>query len=105
MQYLKEFKINFSDFVGQENSKLALILNAIEPACGGILLTGKKGTGKSTLLKAFKDIADSLDIPFIEVPMNVTEEALLGGIDIEETIRKGKRIYQRGLFVKQTKEL
>jgi len=103
MQYLKEFKINFSDFVGQENSKLALILNAIEPACGGILLTGKKGTGKSTLLKAFKDIADSLDIPFIEVPMNVTEEALLGGIDIEETIRKGKRIYQRGLFCKANK--
>jgi len=103
MQYLKEFKINFSDFVGQENSKLALILNAIEPACGGILLTGKKGTGKSTLLKAFKDIADSLDIPFIEVPMNVTEEALLGGIDIEETIRQGKRIYQRGLFCKANK--
>lgn len=103
MQYLKEFKINFSDFVGQENSKLAIILNAIEPACGGILLTGKKGTGKSTLLKAFKDIADSLDIPFIEVPMNVTEEALLGGIDIEETIRQGKRIYQRGLFCKANK--
>jgi len=103
MQYLKEFKINFSDFVGQENSKLALILNAIEPACGGILLTGKKGTGKSTLLKAFKDIAGSLDIPFIEVPMNVTEEALLGGIDIEETIRQGKRIYQRGLFCKANK--
>ena len=103
MQYLKEFKINFSDFVGQENSKLVLILNAIEPACGGILLTGKKGTGKSTLLKAFKDIADSLDIPFIEVPMNVTEEALLGGIDIEETIRQGKRIYQRGLFCKANK--
>jgi magnesium chelatase subunit D len=103
MQYLKEFKINFSDFVGQENSKLALILNAIEPACGGILLTGKKGTGKSTLLKAFKHIADSLDIPFIEVPMNVTEEALLGGIDIEETIRQGKRIYQRGLFCKANK--
>jgi len=98
MQHLKEYKINFSDFVSQENAKLALVLNAIEPACGGVLITGKKGTGKSTILKAFMDIARFLHLPFVEVPMNVTEEALLGGIDIEETLKQGRRIYQRGLL-------
>jgi len=101
MPYLIEYNlIGFSSFVSQETAKLALILNAIEPRCGGLLLIGKKGTGKSTLLKAFKNIVSFLKLPFIEVPLNVTEEALLGGIDIEETLKQGKRIYQRGLLSK-----
>lgn len=101
MQYLS--KISFSDFVSQDDAKLAFILNAIEPSCGGVLLVGKKGTGKSTLLRAFRDIAFFLNIPFIEVPMNATEEAVLGSIDIENTIKKGERIYQRGLLSKADK--
>ncbi len=100
MQYLKEFKIGFSDFVGQESAKLALLLNLIEPACGGVLLAGKRGTGKSTLLRAFKEIVKAFKIPFIELPMNATEEAVLGGIDIEETIKTGKRRFQKGLLSK-----
>ncbi|WP_353685397.1 VWA domain-containing protein [Thermodesulfovibrio sp. 3462-1] len=100
MQYLKQFKIKFSDFVGQENARLALLLNLIEPACGGVLLAGKKGTGKSTLLKAFKEIVKALNMPFIELPMNSTEEAVLGGIDIEETIKTGERRFQKGLLSK-----
>lgn len=100
MQYLKEYKINFSDFVNQEDAKLALILNAIQPACGGVLLVGKKGTGKSTLLKAFKNIIHALNIPFVELPMNSTEEAVLGGIDIEETVKQGRRVYQKGVLSK-----
>jgi magnesium chelatase subunit D len=100
MLSLKEYSLSFSDFVSQETAKLVLLLNAIEPKCGGLLLVGKKGTGKSTLLKAFKDIAYSLNLPFVEVPMNVTEEALLGGIDIEKTLKQGKRIFQKGLLGK-----
>lgn len=98
MQSLKEYKINFFNFVNQENAKLALLLNLIEPKSGGVLLAGKRGTGKSTLLRAFCDILKQLKIPSVQLPINATEEAVLGGIDIEETIRTGKRVFQRGLL-------
>ncbi|MEJ5226711.1 AAA family ATPase [Thermodesulfovibrio sp.] len=100
MQSLKEYKINFFNFVNQENAKLALLLNLIEPKSGGVLLAGKRGTGKSTLIKAFCDILRQLKIPSIQLPMNATEEAVLGGIDIEETIKTGKRVFQRGILSK-----
>lgn len=46
----------FSAVVGQERMKLALILNAINPAIGGVLIRGAKGTAKSTLVRAMQDI-------------------------------------------------
>ncbi len=95
--------MEFLNFVNQENAKLALLLNLIEPRCGGVLLAGKKGTGKSTLLKAFKEILRIMQIPAVELPMNATEEAVLGGIDIEETIKSGKRILQKGILSKANK--
>src|SRR5881398_1104117 len=42
----------FTAIVGQESMKLALILNAIVPAVGGVLIRGEKGTGKSTAVRA-----------------------------------------------------
>lgn len=41
----------FSAIVGQENMKLALILNLINPALGGVLIRGEKGTAKSTAVR------------------------------------------------------
>lgn len=103
MQSLKEYKINFFNFVNQENAKLALLLNLIEPKSGGVLLAGKRGTGKSTIIKAFGEILSQLRIPFVQLPMNATEEAVLGGIDIEETIKTGKRVFQKGLLSRANK--
>src|SRR5256714_9604069 len=42
----------FTAIVGQESMKLALILNAIVPAIGGVLIRGGKGTGKTTAVRA-----------------------------------------------------
>ena len=52
----------FSAMVGQENMKLALILNAINPQIGGVLIRGEKGTGKSTLVRALAEILPSIDV-------------------------------------------
>jgi magnesium chelatase subunit D len=89
--------MTFSDFVGHEEAKLSLILNVIDPHCGGVVFAGEKGSGKSTLARLVKNLLPA-STPFVELPLNVTEDALLGGIDIEETIRTGKRTFQPGIL-------
>src|SRR5260370_21309952 len=42
----------FTAIVGQDEMKLALVLNAINPTIGGVLIRGEKGTGKSTAVRA-----------------------------------------------------
>src|SRR4051794_18317060 len=42
----------FTSIVGQEEMKLALVLNAIDPSIGGVLIMGHRGTGKSTAVRA-----------------------------------------------------
>lgn len=58
----------FAAFVGQEQMKLALILNAINPRIGGLLIRGAKGTGKSTAVRALVGLLPEIgvvkDCPF-----------------------------------------
>jgi len=89
--------MEFSEFVGHEEAKLSLILNAVDLRCGGVLFFGEKGSGKSTLVRLFKNLLPE-EIPFIELPLNVTEDTLLGGIDIEATLKQGRRIIQKGIL-------
>src|SRR5437879_7314828 len=49
---MERFVYPFSAIVGQDKMKLALVLNAIHPAIGGVLIRGEKGTGKSTAVRA-----------------------------------------------------
>ncbi len=86
-----------SSFVGHDEAKLALLLNAVDPRCGGVLFVGEKGCGKSTLARSLRSILPS-GTPFVELPLNVTEEALLGTIAIEDTLRTGARVFQQGIF-------
>ncbi len=44
----------FTAIVGQEEMKLSLILNVINPALGGVLIKGEKGTAKSTAVRALR---------------------------------------------------
>ena len=51
----------FTAIIGQDLMKLGLILNAINPAIGGMLIRGMKGTGKSTAVRALADILPQIE--------------------------------------------
>lgn len=52
----------FTAIVGQEHLKLALLLNAINPAIGGVLIRGEKGTAKSTAVRALTALLPEIDV-------------------------------------------
>lgn len=62
MKPLKNLIFPFSAIVGQENIKKALILNAINPSIGGVLIKGDKGTGKTTAVRALADLLPSIKV-------------------------------------------
>jgi magnesium chelatase subunit D len=77
MHHLKRRTIPFTSIVGQEDMKFALILNAVNPRIGGVLIRGDKGTAKSTAVRALADLLESIavveDCPFNCDPANPEE--------------------------------
>ncbi len=67
----------FSAIVGQAQMKRALLVNAIDPSVGGLLIKGERGTGKSTAARALADLLPELDAvadcPFSCNPHNEDE--------------------------------
>ncbi len=63
----------FTAIVGQDDMKLALILNVIDPKIGGVLIMGDRGTGKSTTIRALADLLPQIEVvegdPFNSHPM------------------------------------
>lgn len=64
----------FTAIIGQEEMKLALILNVIDPKIGGVIIMGDRGTGKSTTIRAIADLLPQIvvvkDDPFNSDPGN-----------------------------------
>jgi len=60
MHHIKRRTIPFTAIVGQEDMKFALILNAINPRIGGVLIRGDKGTAKSTAVRALADLLEDI---------------------------------------------
>jgi magnesium chelatase subunit I len=48
--------------IGQEEMKLALLLNVIDPRIGGVMIMGDRGTGKSTTIRALADLLPDIDV-------------------------------------------
>nr|YP_009397580.1 Mg chelatase subunit e [Dipterosiphonia australica]ARW66766.1 Mg chelatase subunit e [Dipterosiphonia australica] len=52
----------FTAIIGQEEMKLALILNVIDPKIGGVMIMGDRGTGKSTTIRAIADLLPEIEV-------------------------------------------
>ncbi len=65
----------FTAIVGQEEMKLSLILNVIDPKIGGVMIMGDRGTGKSTTIRALADLLPEIDVvagdPFNSDPQDL----------------------------------
>lgn len=118
----------FSAIVGQDDMKRAMILTAIDPKLGGVLVFGDRGTGKSTAVRALaallpeitavkgcpvnsesaRDVPNwatletrethSKPTPVVDLPLGVTEDRVTGALDIERALTRGEKAFQPGLL-------
>lgn len=86
----------FAAVLGQEKIKNALIWNLVNPGISGVLISGEKGTAKSTLVRGAALLTD--DKRIVEVPLNITEDRLVGSIDLRAALLNGKRELEPGLL-------
>lgn len=127
----------FSAVVGQDQMKLGLILSAIDPAIGGVLIMGDRGSGKSTCVRGLAALLPTIDVvsgcafncdptsgsdscescqsksdggvnlettsvqvPVVDLPIGVTEDRVLGSLDIEQALVFGRKQFEPGLLAK-----
>ncbi|MFZ7091388.1 magnesium chelatase ATPase subunit I [Primorskyibacter sp. 2E233] len=120
----------FSAIVGQHQMKRAMVLTAIDPGLGGVLVFGDRGTGKSTAVRALAallppitvvagcpvnsalpadcpDWANVTDLsltqrptPVIDLPLGVTEDRVTGALDIERALTRGEKSFEPGLLAR-----
>ena len=114
----------FAAIIGQEEMKLALQLNVIDPKIGGVMIMGDRGTGKSTTIRALADLlpdiaiikndpfntdpkglaqkyeTENIKIPMVELPLGATEDRVCGTINLKEILSGGSNTFEPGLLAR-----
>ena len=120
----------YSAIVGQSQMKEAMILTAIDPGIGGVLVFGDRGTGKSTAVRALAallppiqavrgcpinagtpadcpewatisdPVVEEKPTPVIDLPLGATEDRVVGALDIEKALTKGEKAFEAGLLAR-----
>ena len=121
---------------GHGTLKLALLLAAVDPGLGGVIIAGGRGTGKSVLARGLHALIPPIDVvdleaagetklpgrnldpqnaqdwgerqqdppttvipaPFIQIPLGVTEDRLVGSVDVTASLASGSPVFQPGLL-------
>ena len=114
----------FAAIIGQDEMKLALQLNVIDPKIGGVMIMGDRGTGKSTTIRALADLlpdisiikndpfntnpvglektyeTEEIKIPMVELPLGATEDRVCGTINLKEVLSGGSSTFEPGLLAR-----
>jgi magnesium chelatase subunit D len=87
----------YSAVVGQEALKRALVLCAIDPGIGGVLVEGPRGVAKTTLARGLADLVPGA---FVELPLGATEERVTGTLALDAVLREGRVEFSPGLLAR-----
>ena len=94
----------FSAVVGQGDLKLALLLTAVDPTIGGVLIKGERGTAKTTIARGLATLlpATSAGVraPFVELPLGATEDRVVGSLDVNKALREGDTQLRSGVLAR-----
>jgi magnesium chelatase subunit D len=94
----------FSAVVGQDDLKLALLLCAVDPTIGGVLIRGERGTAKTTAARGLAALlpakTDGAPAPFIELPLGATEDRVVGSLDVTQALREGHTRLRSGVLAR-----
>src|SRR2546428_279985 len=138
---LDRYSYPFTAIVGQDEMKMALVLNAINPTIGGVLIRGEKGTGKSTAVRALARLLPEQKVVegchfgchpdnpedwcldcrerasmgivrvttrrmrVVELPINASEDRVVGTIDLEAALKEGSRKFEPGVLAEANRNI
>lgn len=92
---MKRNNFSFSAVLGLNHAKTAILIVLVNPRAGGLLISGPRGIGKSTLMRSTQEL---IERPWRDIPVSVTEDRLFGTIDTEKAIYSGQKKLYPGII-------